>query len=59
MNKSLQQLIEEYAHCPLSQRIYENDGKNYAVTRHFTGDKNLNEVAVRLALSRANREMGL
>lgn len=51
--------MEQYASCPKEQKIYEIDGKKYTVTRHFTGDKNINQVAMELAISRANREMGL
>ncbi len=59
MNKTLQQLIEQYASYPISQKVYETDGKKYNVTRHFTGDKNINKAVIDLAVSRANREMGL
>lgn len=58
-NKKPEQLIEQYASCPTEQNVYEIDGKKYTVTRHFTGDKNINQVVAELAISRANREMGL
>lgn len=59
MNKTLQQLIEQYAFSPSTQRKYEKDGNKYTVTRHFTGDKNINQVVYEIAVSRANKEMGL
>ena len=58
MNKNLRQLTEEYACCPTSQNDYEIDGKKYAVTRHFTGDKDINRIIYELAISRADRETG-
>ena len=54
-----EQLIEQYASCPTEQNVYETDGRKYTVIRHFTGDKNFNRVIAELAVSRANREMGL
>ena len=58
-NKKPVQLIGQYASCRTECNVYELDGKKYTVTRHFTGDKNLNQVVAELAVSRANREMGL
>ena len=59
MINSPQQLIVQYASCPESQTEYETDGKKYKVTRHFTGDKSINQVIYSIAESRADREMGL
>ncbi len=59
MNKTLQQLVEQYASCPESQSEYDINGKQYIITRHFTGDKNINKAVAELAVSRANRETGL
>lgn len=59
MNKSTEQLIEQYLSCPSEQNVYEYDGKKYTVTRHFTGNKNINRVIEELAVNRVNREMGL
>ena len=53
------EVIERYASCKTEQNIYEIDGKKYIVTRHFAGDKNINEVIAKSAVSRAKREMGL
>ena len=39
--------------------MYVIDGKRYTVIRHFTGDKNINQVVAELAISRVNREMGI
>ncbi|MDE7083591.1 MAG: hypothetical protein K2O89_07845 [Clostridia bacterium] len=52
-------MIERYKSCPKCEREYVIDGKKYIVTRHFTGDKNINQVVAELAVRRANREMGL
>lgn len=54
-----EQLLRQYSSCPTEQREYDIDGKKYAVTRHFTGDKDINQSILELAISRANREMGL
>ena len=59
MKKIPQQLIKQYASCPISQNEYGSDGKKFTVIRHFTGDKNINQVIYRLAQDRADREMGL
>ena len=59
MNRKPEQLIKQYASCPQQQTVYEIDGRKYTVTRHFTGDKKINEAAMQLAVNRANREMGL
>ena len=59
MDKTLQQLIEQYASCPKSQTEYEINGKEYHITRYFTGNKNVNKAVAELAVSRANREMDL
>lgn len=59
MNKSAEQLTEQYSSCPSERNAYEAEGKKYSVTRYFTGDKKLNEVITELAVNRANREMGL
>ena len=54
-----EQLMQQYASCPTQQTVYEIGGRKYTVTRHFTGDKKIDEAVAELAVSRANREMGL
>jgi len=52
-------LIERYASCPSEQNGYELSGGKFTVTRHFTGEKDINKVVAELAVSRAERETGL
>ena len=59
MNKKPEQLMEQYASCPTQQNVHEIDGRKYTVTRHFTGDKNINAAVMELAVSLENMEMGL
>ena len=42
---------------PVQQNIYEVDGKLYRVTSHFVGNKNINDVILEYAESRAMGEM--
>lgn len=58
-NRQQRQLRDQYSACPKSQSEHVIDGKKYIVTRHFTGEKDINKVISELAISRANREMGL
>lgn len=58
-NKAVKQLIELSADCPEEKAYYEVEGKKYTIIRHFTGEKDINQVIAELAVSRANREMGL
>lgn len=44
---------------PTSQRRCEINGKRFLITRHFEGDKDLTTLMTEIAISRANREMGL
>lgn len=43
----------------ISQRRCEIEGKHFIVTRHFAGDKDLTTLMREIAISRADREMGL
>ena len=52
-------MIEQYACCPEERIVCETDGKKITVIRHFTGEKTVERVILELAVSRANREMGL
>ncbi len=44
---------------PSSTKVYEIGGKKYTVVRHFMVDKDLDTLISELAISRANREMGI
>ena len=59
MKSNPQQLSEQFACCPAEQKEYEIDGQIYKVTRHFTGDKNINQVIYSLAETCADRDAGL
>lgn len=59
LNKTLEQLREEFINAPTNRREYIIDGKKYVVISHYTGDKDINEVLQRVAVNRAYREMGL
>ena len=52
-------LKEQYDTCPTSRCEYEIDGKKYIVIRHFVGNKEIDRLMSELAVSQANREMGL
>ena len=54
-----EELIKRYSSCPTEKKEYEISGRKYTVIRHFTGDKDINLAILELAVSRANREMGL
>ena len=44
---------------PTSQRRCEINGKRFLITRHFEGNQDLSTLMTEIAISRANREMGL
>ncbi len=44
---------------PTSQRKCEINGKRFLITRHFDGNQDLKTLMAEIAISRANREMGL
>ena len=52
-------MIEQYSTCPVEQKIYIFGNKSYTVIRHFTGEKDINQLVTEIAVSRANREMGI
>lgn len=56
--KTLQQLRAQFADCPSSEAAYSTENKNYAVTRHFTQARELNDVVLELARLRADRDAG-
>lgn len=49
----------ESAAFPVSQKIYEADGKRYIVTRHFIGKRECKDLIFELAERQAGREFGL
>ena len=57
--KNTAQLIKDYESCPISQKEYVIDVERFFVTRHFVGNKDINQVITELAYARADREMGL
>lgn len=59
MNKTLQQLCEEFSNAPTSQREYMIEGKKYIVTSHYCGNKDVDDIIRRVAVNRAYRDLGL
>lgn len=59
MNKNTVNLNKRKDNYPTSKRKCVIDGKRFLVTRHFTGEKNLNDIMSDIAINMANREMGL
>lgn len=57
MNKTLQQLREEFSNAPTSQREYMIEGKRYIVTSHYTGNKDVDEVIRKIAVNRAYKDL--
>lgn len=55
----MNQLREEFASAPTTQREYMIEGKKYIVTCHFAGDKDLDTVIREIAVNRAYKDMGL
>ncbi|MCM1316363.1 MAG: hypothetical protein NC244_13450 [Alistipes senegalensis] len=56
-NKTMQEMNEKFKCCPVQINEYEVDGKLYRVTSHFVGNKNINDVILEYAESRAMGEM--
>lgn len=59
MKQKFSELQEVYADAPISQREYEVDGKIFVVTRHFCGEKDIDQVIHEIATSRALEELTL
>ena len=57
MNKTMQEMNEQYKDCPVQVNTYEVDGRRYHVYSHFIGDKDINDVMYRYAEDRAMSEM--
>jgi len=56
-NRTMQEMNEQYKNCPVQSNVYEVDGKLYRVTSHFVGEKDINDVMLHYAESRAMGEM--
>ena len=50
---------EQTENHPTSQRRCEINGKHFLINRHFEGNTDLNTLMAEIAISRANREMGI
>ena len=59
MENRIERLQKQYKSRQTSKSEYLIGAKKYAVTRHFTGDKDINKLVIELATAQANREMGL
>ena len=55
--KTMQEMNEQFKDCPVQQNEYEVDGRVYHVTSHFVGNKNINDVILKYAETRALNEM--
>lgn len=58
-NKKTDNKNNQKENYPTSQRRCEINGKRFLITRHFEGDQDLSTLMTEIAISRANREMGL
>ena len=57
MNKTMEEMNEQYKDCPIQVNEYKLDGRIYIVTSHYIGDKNINDVVYKYAENRAMNEM--
>lgn len=57
MNKTMEEMNEQYKDCPIQVNEYKLDGRTYIVTSHYIGDKNINDVVYKYAENRAMNEM--
>lgn len=58
-NKETDNKNQQTTNYPTSQRRCEIKGKRFLITRHFEGNQDLSTLMTEIAISRANREMGL
>ena len=56
MNKTMQELDEQYKNAREHTAVYEVDGVTYTVHSFYVGSKNINEVMERLAMQYALNE---
>lgn len=57
MKKQLQELKQEFSNFSRSQSEYVVNDKKYIVVSHFVGNKNINEILIKLAQKQAYSEM--
>ena len=57
MKKQLQELKQEFLNFSTSQNEYVVNDKKYIVVSHFVGNKNINEILIKLAQEQAYSEM--
>ena len=57
MKKQLQELKQEFSNFSTSQNEYVVNDKKYIVVSHFVGNKNINEILIKLAQKQAYNEM--
>jgi len=57
MKKQLQELKQEFSNFSTSQNEYVVNDKKYIVVSHFVGNKNINEILIKLAQKQAYSEM--
>ena len=58
-NKKTDKIKNQTEDNPTTQRTCEINGKRFLITRHFEGNQDLSTLMTEIAISRANREMGL
>ncbi len=54
--RTLAEMNELHKDKPFRESVYEIDGKLYAVTSHFVGEKNVDKVLFELAFKKAFNE---
>lgn len=57
MKKQLQELKQEFSNFSTSQNEYVVNDKKYIVVSHFVGNKNINEILIKLAQKQVYSEM--
>ena len=57
MKKQLQELKQEFLNFSTSQNEYVVNDKKYIVVSHFVGNKNINEILIKLAQKQPYSEM--
>lgn len=57
MKKQLQELKQEFSNFSTSHSEYVVNDKKYIVVSHFVGNKNINEILIKLAQKQAYSEM--
>ena len=57
MKKQLQELKQEFSNFSTTQNEYVVNDKKYIVVSHFVGNKNINEILIKLVQKQAYSEM--